>query len=97
MTLEQEVKIKELIEKYNDILLVSMRLAVSEDFMNLMLLNRDDTDFILKDLFKNKEDFSRLLMKEFLKKNSTSVLQDLKHMENDPKGIRKRFLKQKKQ
>ena len=38
MTVEQEEKIKELIQKYNDILLVSMRLAVSEDFMNLMLL-----------------------------------------------------------
>lgn len=96
MTIEQEEKIKELIQKYNDILLVSMRLAVSEDFMNLMLLNRDDSEFLLKDLFQNKEDFSRLIMREFLKKNSTSVLQDLKKMENDSKRIGKKFVFQKK-
>jgi len=91
MTVEQEDKIKELIQKYNDILLVSMRLAVSEDFMNLMLLNRDDSEFLLKDLFQNKEDFSRLIMKEFLKKNSTSVLHDLKNMENDYQSVFKSF------
>ena len=51
MTGEQELKIKKLISKYNDILLVSMRLAISEDFVNLMLLNRDDSQFVLKDLF----------------------------------------------
>ena len=91
MTVEQEEKIKELIQKYNDILLVSMRLAVSEDFMNLMSLNRDDSEFLLKDLFQNKEDFSRLIMKEFLKKNSTSVLHDLKKMENDYQSVFKSF------
>ena len=80
-------------EKYNDVLLISMRLAVAEDFMNLLVLNRDDKDFVLKDLFQNKEDFSRLIMKEFLKKNSTSVLRDLQKMDNDPKGFRKRFKK----
>jgi len=96
MTKEQEGKVKELLQKYNEILLVSMRLAVAEDFINLMLLNRDDSEFLLKDLFQNKEDFSRLIMKEFLKKNSNSVIPDLKKFEDDPKGIRKRFLNQKK-
>jgi hypothetical protein len=82
MNAEQEQKIKDLITKYNDILLVSMRLAIAEDFVNLMLLNRDDSEFILKDLFQNKEEFNKLIMKEFLKKNSSTVVQELKSMEN---------------
>jgi hypothetical protein len=82
MNAEQEQKIKDLITKYNDILLVSMRLAIAEDFVNLMLLNRDDSDFVLKDLFQNKEEFNKLIMKEFLKKNSSTVIQELKFMEN---------------
>ena len=82
MNKEQEKKIKDLIVKYNDILLVSMRLAIAEDFVNLMLLNRDDTDFILKDLFNNKEEFNKLIVKEFLKRNSSSVTHELKSMKN---------------
>ena len=82
MNKEQEKKIKDLIVKYNDILLVSMRLAIAEDFVNLMLLNRDDTDFILKDLFNIKEEFNKLIIKEFLKRNSSSVTHELKSMKN---------------
>jgi hypothetical protein len=82
MNAEQEQKIKDLISKYNDILLVSMRLAIAEDFVNLMLLNRDDSEFVLKDLFQNKEEFNKLIMKEFLKKNSSTVIQELKFREN---------------
>ncbi len=82
MNAEQEQKIKDLISKYNDILLVSMRLAIAEDFVNLILLNRDDSEFVLKDLFQNKEEFNKLIMKEFLKKNSSTVIQELKFMEN---------------
>ena len=82
MNAEQEQKIKDLISKYNDILLVSMRLAIAEDFVNLMLLNRDDSEFVLKDLFQNKEEFNKLIMKEFLKKNSSTVIQELKFMES---------------
>ena len=82
MNAQQEQKIKDLISKYNDILLVSMRLAIAEDFVNLMLLNRDDSDFVLKDLFQNKEEFNKLIMKEFLKKNSSIVVQELKLMAN---------------
>jgi hypothetical protein len=59
-----------------------MRLAIAEDFVNLMLLNRDDTEFVLKDLFQNKEEFNKLIMKEFLKKNSSTVIQELKFMES---------------
>ena len=82
MNAEQEQKIKDLISKYNDILLVSMRLAIAEDFVNLILLNRDDSEFVLKDLFQNKEEFNKLIMKEFLKKNSSTVIQELKFMES---------------
>ncbi len=82
MTEAQEQKIKELIVKYNDILLVSMRLAIAEDFVNLMVLNRDDSDFILKDLLNNKDEFNKLIMKEFLRKNRISVVDELKFMEN---------------
>jgi hypothetical protein len=82
MNAEQEQKIKDLISKYNEILLVSMRLAIAEDFVNLMLLNRDDSEFVLKDLFQNKEEFNKLIMKEFLKKNSSTVIQELKFMES---------------
>ena len=39
MTPQQEDKITELIRKYNDILLISMRLAVAEDFLNLLIDN----------------------------------------------------------
>jgi hypothetical protein len=94
MNKEQEKKIKELIVKYNDILLVSMRLAIAEDFVNLILLNRDDTDFILKDLFNNKEDFNKLIVKEFLKRNS-SVSHELKSMKNTLPDFKKMMARHK--
>ena len=52
MTKKQEGKIKGLLSKYNDILLVSMKLAVAEDFTNLVILNQDDKDFELSNLLK---------------------------------------------
>ena len=73
MTPKQEEKIKSLLEKYNDILLVSMRLSVAEDFTGLVILNKDDTDFELSSLLQNKEGFSIYIMKEFLKQNSNPV------------------------
>ncbi len=82
MTKEQENKLKELVDKYNDILLVSMKLAIAEDLINLMVLNRDDSEFVMKDLFENKEDFYNIIMKEFFIKNSSSVVQELKTMDH---------------
>jgi hypothetical protein len=82
MTQEQEQKIKHLIDKYNDILLISMKLAVTEDFLNLILLNRDDSSFELRDLIQDKKAFSDLVMKEFMRKNGSVVLDDLKKMED---------------
>lgn len=95
MNKEQEKKIKDLIVKYNDVLLVSMRLAISEDFVNLMLLNRDDTDFILKDLFNNKEEFNKLIIKEFLKRNSSSVTHELSSMKDVLPDFKKMMSRQK--
>ena len=70
MTEEQQLKVKELLEKYNDILLVSMRLAVAEDFVNLIIQNKDDTDFSLSNVLEDKQALSDYIMREFLKQNS---------------------------
>lgn len=79
MTPNQEEKITELIRKYNDILLISMRLAVAEDFVNLLILNRDDQEFELNDLLKNKEELTNHIMKQFLKFNSSPILEELRN------------------
>ena len=81
MTSRQEKKIRELLNKYNDVLLHSMRLAIAEDFINLMILNRDDSDFELQGLMENKELFYNTIMKEFLKRNSSSVIAQLRSMD----------------
>jgi hypothetical protein len=77
----QKQKIKTLLEKYNDILLVSMRLAVAEDFTGLVILNKDDTDFELSELLKDKDEFSNYIMREFLKQNSNPVTSKLGEMD----------------
>jgi tyrosine-protein phosphatase YwqE len=59
-----------------------MKLAIAEDLINLMVLNRDDSEFVMKDLFENKEDFYNIIMKEFFIKNSSSVVQELKTMDH---------------
>lgn len=82
MTKSQTKKITQLIEKYNDILLISMRLAIAEDFINLIVLNRDDRTFELTDLLANKEQFNAFILKEFLKRNSSSVIEELKNMDD---------------
>ena len=89
MTEIQEKKIKTLLEKYNDVLLVSMRLAVTEDFVNLVITNQDDSDFELVELIKEKTNFSNYVLKEFLKQNSSSVISDLKLMEEPKINLRK--------
>lgn len=81
MNNSQKQKIKSLIEKYNEILLVSMRLAVAEDFTGLVILNKDDTDFELSELVKDKDEFSNYILKEFLKQNSNPITAKLGDME----------------
>lgn len=93
MTNSQEDKIRMLVDKYNDILLHSMRLAIAEDLINLMLLNKDDKDFELKDLLNDKEAFYNFIMKEFLKKNSSSVAGELGKMEDPVRSIKKNVSK----
>ena len=95
MTPEQEEKFKELIVKYNDILLNSMRLAVAEDLINLIILNKDDCDFKLKDTLQNKEELNQFILKEFLKQNSSSVVHELKKMDERIPKIKKQFKKKK--
>ncbi|PWL31325.1 MAG: hypothetical protein DCO96_03785 [Fluviicola sp. XM-24bin1] len=89
MTEEQQLKVKELLEKYNDILLVSMRLAVAEDFVNLIIQNKDDTDFSLSNLLEDKQALSDYIMREFLKQNSSSVVSELSKMEEHKLSIQK--------
>ena len=90
MTPHQEEKITELIRKYNDILLISMRLAVAEDFVNLLILNRDDQEFELNDLLSNKEELTNHVMKQFLKFNSSPILEELRNQEfNTPNFSKK--------
>ena len=89
MTEEQQLKVKELLEKYNDILLVSMRLAVAEDFVNLIIQNKDDTDFSLSNLLEDKQALSDYIMREFLKQNSSSVIGELSKMEEQKVSIQK--------
>jgi len=84
MNEDQKDKIKDLLEKYNEVLLMSMKLAVTEDFVNLLIVNGDDSDFELKDLIKEKGNFSTYVMKEFMKQNSSNIASKLKHME-EPK------------
>lgn len=93
MTEIQAQKIRELMEKYNDILLVSMRLAITEDFTNLVILNKDDSDFELSELLHNKEEFSNYITREFLKQNSSSVIKDLRSMDDPLVEFKKGFIK----
>ena len=47
-----------------------MRLAVAEDFVNLIIQNKDDTDFSLSNLLEDKQALSDYILREFLKQNS---------------------------
>lgn len=90
MTKEQQNKIDRLLAKYNPILLESMRLAVAEDFVNLIIANKDDADFELSDLLKNKQELTNHIFKQFLKQNSSSVVKDLKDMPEPKIGRRRK-------
>ena len=80
MTKTEGEKLKALIEKYNDILLNTMSNAVSEDLLNLIIINHDDSDFELKDFINQRQEFKEFVVREFLKHNSSSVIKDLKKM-----------------
>ena len=44
---KEKIKLKLLIKKYNEILLYSVSIAVTEDLINLIIVNGDDKDFEL--------------------------------------------------
>ena len=94
MTKNQEKKIKSLIDKYNEILLISMRLAIAEDFVKLIVLNHEDSSFELTNLLHDKEQFNNFILKEFLKKNSSSVVEELKTMDEPFVAAKRKRLKQ---
>lgn len=75
--------VKNLIKKYNDVLMNSMSIALAEDLVNLIVVNGEDKDFKLLDLVKDKTNFRLLVANEFLKLNSNSVLSDLRLMEDE--------------
>jgi hypothetical protein len=66
-----------------------MRLAVAEDFLNLLILNRDDREFELNDLLMNKEELTNHIMKQFLKMNSSPILEDLRSQEFNTPNFRR--------
>jgi hypothetical protein len=45
MDSKEKLKLKLLIKKYNEILLYSVSIAVTEDLINLIIVNGDDKDF----------------------------------------------------
>ena len=62
-----------------------MSIALSEDLINLIVVNGEDKDFELLDLIKDKNKFRTLVTSEFLRLNSQNmVLNDLKEMKDEP-------------
>lgn len=81
MTSKEEHKIKQLIEKYNSVLSESMACSLTEDLFNLIIVNRDDTDFELAELLKDKENLKAFVLKEFIRLNNQPITSELKEME----------------
>lgn len=92
---QDSIRIKNLVKKYNAILLNSMSIALAEDLINLIVVNGEDKEFELLNMVKDKASFRAFVTSEFLKLNSNSVLDDLKTMtdEVDFKMIRKKNIK----
>lgn len=83
MLTEKEKQIlTSLLEKYNGVLLESMRIALAEDLWNLIISNRDDSNFDLRGLMDKKEEFKTFVTGQFLRQNSSPVLYELKYMED---------------
>ena len=83
MNKKDKITIKFLIEKYNNVLIHSMEIAISEDLINLIISNREDADFELKDFINRKKEFKQFVVKEFFKLNKKTVLSDLSRMEEE--------------
>jgi uncharacterized protein YkvS len=77
----KQARLKKLIEKYNEVLLNTMASAISEDLLNLIIVNEDDKDFELNEFINNRIEYKEFVMREFFKVNSSSVIDDLKLMD----------------
>ena len=58
--MDKKDKIKQLTLKYNDILLESIRIALSEDLINLIVVNQEDQDFGLVEFMSKKRNLKTL-------------------------------------
>lgn len=83
MEKKEEIAIISLIEKYNDVLVHSMSIAISEDLVGLIISNQEDTNFELIDFIKKKEEFKKFVTKEFFKHNNKTVISELGRMEEE--------------
>ncbi|MCB0483611.1 MAG: hypothetical protein KDC37_03525 [Flavobacteriales bacterium] len=92
----EKEKVKLLIEKYNPVLLESVRNALTEDLFNLIIVNRDDSDFELSHLLRDRIALKRFVMHEFIKLNHNPVTAKLGEMEEVKLTLSKGSLRQKK-
>lgn len=76
MNEDQKDLVKSLIFKYDSILLESMKIALFEDLKRLMISNREDKKFLLKDIIYTEE-LKNYIVREFLKHNSNQVMTNL--------------------
>lgn len=88
-------KVKFPLEKYNDMLLNSISIALAEYLINLIVVNREDRDFELLDMMKDRKQFREFVTTEFLRLKSNSVLSGLQSMDEEfsPKTLRRKSIK----
>lgn len=91
--MDKRDKIKQLTLKYNDILLESIRIALSEDLINLIVVNQEDQDFDLVEFMSKKKEFKNFVLTEFLKNNSNPVIKELSEMEERQFKFKKKIKK----
>jgi hypothetical protein len=77
----EKTQLKNLVVKYNDLLLNTMASAVSEDLLNLIIVNNEDQEFELTKFINNRQEYKEFVVREFLRVNSSSVIPDLKLMD----------------
>jgi len=82
-TKDNKFKVSQLIKKYNEILVNSVSITLVEDLINLIVVNGDDKNFEIQDLVNDRDEFRQFVTKEFFHLNSSSVLNELKIMDDD--------------
>jgi len=63
--------------------------VVSEDLVNLIIVNGDDKEFALQEMISKKAEFKALVFKEFMRLNSNSVTSELSEMDEVKLSINK--------